>query len=368
MPLIDTPMDESTPWLIAALNERCHRAGNGLILDSLSANEPLWCCPLSAFEKWYIELEAELNQTLGRRLAHAAAESEEIRWTHAPPLPSSWFKQQSKRMATVNNDWAIRGLGQIGLLESKEDEVSLIVGNRAHTAIAAGMANAVWECIQGQRFRFQWSDRGASETLVDVTMDTRNIPSPSPTESNWTDLANDVFEHDLFFERARHEFDGVWTVEGNRTILLHRDLLLRFEMLTIPYLANISRSSDPRFEWKGIDDVETMVYWDGAAESARKQFLASGDLALIASPEHWIGISHQYLAKQGLGLITDVESIDDYGGVRIKLASVFHPALVVGRLIGCWERAEGRPARAEWTSDTEGCEIILCSRREISTE
>ena len=180
--------------------------------------------------------------------------------------------------------------------------------------------------------------------------------------------STDGIDHDLFFERARHELDGVWTVEGNRTILLHRDLLLRFEMLTIPYLANIPRSSDPRFEWKGIDDVETLVYWDGAAESARKQFLASGDLALIASPEHWIGISHQYLAKQGLGLITDVESIDDYGGIRIKMSSVFHPALVVGRLIGCWERAEGRAARAEWTSESEGCEIILCSRREISTE
>jgi len=38
----------------------------------------------------------------------------------------------------------------------------------------------------------------------------------------------------------------------------------------------------------------------------------------------------------------------------------------VGRLIGCWERAEGRPARASWSTDSDGHQIRLESRREIA--
>jgi hypothetical protein len=323
-------------------------------------------CPNSAFEKWYSELESILNLTLGRRLAHAAAESEEVRWSHAPPLPKSWFKQQSKRMSIINRDWDLRGIGQLAILELSDDEQKIIVANRANSPISAGMANASWELIQEQRFRFQWSDRGAGETVIQIERDSRSIPAPSKSVANWTDVETEVIETERLTDRARHEEKGVWCVEGNRSSIIQRDLILRFEALSLPYLTKQPRIADSRTDWGGVDDKETLVFWDGVAEASRRQFLASGELALIADSEHWIGVSKQHLSKQGLGVITSANSIDENGGVKLHLRAVFHPAITTGRLLGCWERSEGRHGKALWKSDENGHEITIRTLREIA--
>ena len=72
MPLVDDPIDESTPWLIDELKNRFRSTDSGLILD-MTHLEPVWCLTVSGFERWFAEVESCLDQTLGRRLAHAAA-------------------------------------------------------------------------------------------------------------------------------------------------------------------------------------------------------------------------------------------------------------------------------------------------------
>ncbi|HJM41340.1 MAG TPA: hypothetical protein QF514_03840 [Candidatus Thalassarchaeaceae archaeon] len=366
MPLIDDSMDESTPWLIEKLQQRYLSTDVGFIIDNDAGKSNVWCITLPAFERWFSELEEITNQTLGRRLAYASAESEEWRWSLAPPLTSAWIGKQKKRVAEINSDWAIRGLGQLAMLESSNDEATLLVANRGHTAIAAGMGNAVWEHVQDFRFRFQWSDRGAGETMVQTTRDPRQIPAAKPAEISWTNLEGNVSNQERLFNRARHETEGVWTVEGNRTLMLQGDLLLRFENLTIPYLADTPRSTDARSEWDGVSDTEKIVLWDSMAEASRRQFLASGELVLVAEPDHWISVSNQHLAMQGLGCVTTAVGIDEHGGVDLLISAALHPAIVVGRLIGCWERAEGRAAKATWSSNHEGHHVRLESRREIA--
>jgi len=68
----------------------------------------------------------------------------------------------------------------------------------------------------------------------------------------------------------------------------------------------------------------------------------------------------------GLGRVSAARNIDDNGGVELTLPSAFHPAIVTGRLLGCWERAEGRGAKAKWSCSQDGHTIILESRREIA--
>jgi hypothetical protein len=366
MPLVDDSMDESTPWLIENLKGRYLSTQSGFIIDNQTSNYPVWCVSTSAFDKWFSELESVIDQTLGRRLAYASAESEEMRWSLAPPLPKTWFGQQKKRIGVLNADWAMRGLGQLEILETTNEGATLLVANRGHTSIAAGMANAGWECVQENRFRFQWSDRGAGETVVQTTSDPRNIPTTNRVEIPWCDTSGEVTDEERIFHRARHETDGVWTIEGNRSLMIYRDLLIRFESLTIPYLADTQRSTDSRTDWVGIEEPEKIVLWDAMAEAARKQFLASGELVLVANPEHWITVSNRHLAMQGLGCVSNATGIDGNGGVDLHLPAVFHPAIVIGRLIGCWERAEGRAAKATWSTQKDGHHIKIESRREIA--
>ena len=200
-------------------------------------------------------------------------------------------------MAVINADWAIRGVGQLEMMEATSESATLMVTNRGQTAISAGMANAVWECVQDQRFRFQWSDRGAGETVVECIRDSRQIPAPKKSILDWVDLIGGLNDEERLYDRARHESEGLWTVEGNRAIILSQDLLLRFEVLATPYLSTTSRSTDSRTEWEGVSEEERIVLWDAMAEASRRQFLASGDLVLIASAEHWISVSKRHFVE-----------------------------------------------------------------------
>lgn len=366
MPLVDDPMDESTAWLVEDLQRRFPGGAAGLLRDTESGDTPVWCVSLAQFDHWFTELESTLDLTLGRRLAHAAAESEEQRWTLAPPLPKAWFGERRKRLATVNADWALRGLGQLAWLEDGEKGEMLLVANRPQTALAAGMANAAWECITGRRSRFQWSDRGVGETVVELTPDPRSIPAPQPTSAPWIDATGQGEAPAPLFERARDEGAGLWTVEGQRALTVQRDLLLRFESLVMPHLLDSTRDADRRTEWSGIEDDQRLLFWDGAAEAARRQFLAAGELVLIADADHWVSATRRHLGAQGLGAVVAARSVDDHGGVELELAATLHPALSVGRLLGCWERAEGRGARATWRSHANGHTVRLESRRTIA--
>ena len=365
MPLVDDPMDESTPWLIEELMQRFPSLDNGFILDEIN-QQPTWCLTVSGFERWFSELEEILDQTLGRRLAHAAAESEEWHWNQLPPLPKSWFNQDKKRLSVINQDWNLRGLGQLDILEKGSVSNTIIVANRAFTALAAGIGNAAWECIHEQRYRFQWSDRGAGETVIELTRDSRQIPPPSKSNTGWHDHHGKTCTDTRLFHRARFEVEGLWTVEGNRVMMLSRDCLLRFEDLAVAYLSSTERSTDSRTTWDGLNSHEKIVMWDAMAEASRKQFLGAGELVLVASAEHWMDVATRHLSMQGLGRVTKATEIDDYGGVELYLTAALPPAIVTGRLLGCWERAEGRGAQAEWKSTEDGHSIILKNRREIA--
>ena len=97
----------------------------------------------------------------------------------------------------------------------------------------------------------------------------------------------------------------------------------------------------------GVESHEQLVLWDAMAEAARRQFLASGELVLIASPEHWIDVANRHLSFLGMGRVSNASVVDDNGGVELTLPSTVHPAIVTGRLLGCWERAEGRGAKGK---------------------
>ena len=156
MPLIDDAVEDSDE-LAAGLQERYLATAAGMLVEQSGQQQPVWACPVSDFELWLGALEGLLDMPLGRRLAHAAAESEEWRMQAAdrqPPNPL--FGKEKKRLAWLNEDWHQRGMGEISLLESEPGEVSLVVRRRPHPALAAGITCAAWERLQKQRDRFRW--------------------------------------------------------------------------------------------------------------------------------------------------------------------------------------------------------------------
>lgn len=367
MPLVDDAA-EASDELAARLQNRYLATSAGMLVEQSGQQQPVWACPVSELELWLGTLESLLDLPLGRRLAHAAAESEEWRMQSAdrqPPNPL--FSKEKKQLAWLNLDWYLRGMGELGLLKSESDEISLVVRRRPHPALAAGSTCAAWERLQKQRFRFRWSDGGSGESLITLERDLREIPSASVMRPSWDEgrIASTPASGAHPFLLSYDE-GGDWTVDGVRMLALARDLILRFEDVAIAYLADSERSSDPKVGWTGIEDRERMLFWDALAEASRSMFVASGEMVLVATPDDWIDVGRRFLSPSGLGSIRSAESIDDRGGVRLMADNLFHPAFAVGVLLGAWERIEGRPSGAAWTSSEEGHTIELTSLRDLA--
>nr|AIF05976.1 hypothetical protein [uncultured marine group II/III euryarchaeote KM3_18_D06] len=371
VPIVDESADERTPWLVEALERRFQPTNRGLIVETRSHGVATHFLRVAEFELWLGEVEEQLQLTLGRRLAHAAAESEEWRQSASdrePPTP--FFKRQQKQLEWANEDLQLRGLGNLELLSSSDKSAKLLVRDRAHPAIAAGIAASLWEKLANKRYRFHWTDDGASESLVTLDFDSRSIPSAEPVDGRWQNAEGTDGDmegmHPLSL--ARHEGLGNWTIDGGRMMSLSQDLIVRFEETALPHLTDKSRQAEPTCEWNGVTDSERVKLWDAFAEASRNRFIASGEMVLVAEPEHWVHVGHRFLSRTGLGGVDTAETLDEHGGVRLTLKSVFHPAMTVGTLLGAWERAEARPASVRWSQGRSGHIVELRPRHDIAQD
>ena len=368
MPLVDEPADETTEALVRALKQR-FGFENSILRDRGRGGAAIWCVTKTHFDAWFNALEAESGLTLGRRLAHAAAESDEALAAAGAPLPTAWFSQLKKRLAAINADWALRGIGQLEILEAGDTEQLLLVQQRIRGDVAAGSAASAWERIHESRFRFQWADGGAGQSIIELTPDARAIPSAkrqfNPFWSAATSSSPPTKQAeapDLAFEFAYEERPGEWTVEGRRRFMLAHDLFHRFEQIATPHF---SGDANAKFNW-GIEDADSTAFFDAVCEAERQTVYAEGHLVLIDSVDRWHDICRAHLSSTGMGHLAVTEGLDGHGGVRLKFASVLHPALVAGTVLALWERAHGRNGKVAWLNDAEGHVIDIAPQHEIA--
>ena len=377
VPIVDMPNQEYSVELENLLLERFLWNKSGLILDTKCSNDPQWLVSASSLLKWFSNVEDVLAQPIGRRIAHAAAESEEWRMSLLGDIPKPIFKRQKKQLEWLNSEWESRGLGQLKYLpkiSEIQEELEVKIKERVLTALSAGMGNAAIEYILSTRTKFRWQDQGEKEGLIFVQEDKKDVPSAQEFVPSWINrnkLSFDKHQRSENYNPLKRpilEFPGNWELFGVRHHLIGLDFINRLDDIIKPYLAEHTIYTDSRTEWNATDklDKEGKILWDAYAESACKLFIESGNLAMVAEPEHWRGICETELSEKGLGELISVESIDSHGGIEMKFSQIFHPALVTGILLGCWSRAEGRNAAANWEQNSDFHSIKLYSQREIA--
>ena len=336
----------------------------GTCRDSMRDGEPAWRVGTSRFETWLQGLEKRTENSLGRRLAHAALEHEErladIGKITKPSGrdPSSWREYIS--------DWNSRGLGRFRLLDA-EGDARLLVEAPACGPICAGMVAAAWECATGKRHRFTWSDSSSEGLVVSLIEQHAEVPGPKPVNPLWKpSTIYTTAEQDAdYWADIRSDGGGTWSIMGERRMMLHLDLLSRFEEYCAPHVedSNFSRSED--YEWIGLDEKHS-AWWDSAADSAREGFVSEGHHVLVRNHSDWLSIAHRHLSSHGLGGLSSSKQIDAHGGVSLSFSEVFHPAIASGILLGCWERAYGRNGRVQLSLEGGKITLQLLSSRAIA--
>ncbi|MED6313243.1 MAG: hypothetical protein VX653_05335 [Candidatus Thermoplasmatota archaeon] len=351
---------------VDGIKHRWENHSNGLINDKKCASIDSSAAKFSTigFETWFLGLEQRLGQSLGRRLAHAALEHQEYFLNNldvkspSGRSPDSWFEN------TI--DWQTRGLGRYRKLEDR-DEVRLLVEHPASAPICSGLLTAAWEKATSSRHRFVWSQNTQDGLIVTLNLDDKELPIPSKQKPIWPISEVSYGDSDLSeetWEDLRVESKGIWSIMNERKMILHRDLMLRFEEFCLPYISKIE-SGRQDLVWP-LEDNQRSLWWTAAADSMRKSQFDSGLHILVSTPEDWVGIARRHLAMNGLGGVQSVEATDSHGGVEIVLSGVFHPALSGGILLACWERAHGRRGKLKCSFNSGAVHIFLSSSVDIA--
>ena len=367
MPIIGSEGNDFSEQLANELMQR-YEWKSGIFHDTLHLNEPNWLVSSSAFSRWFELVQENLELNLGRRLAHAAADSEELR-LKLMEKPTGIFSHSKKALKIVNNDWRIRGLGSLKIPSKsfKLSKLDVEVHGRLQSSFSAGLANAAWEWIVKSRHRFRWEDSGKDIALVHLELDDLQVAEPKKIVANWSFDTPEEVEH-IQKNPLSKPFElsyGGWDLMGERHMMLSQDFILRLVQNITIYASECTFI--PLVDWSvfNLSETETKV-WDAIAQSSCDLFREGEELFMVAEAEHWIGASQAELVDHGLGSVISSKGFDKHGGVELGFSNVFHPAIVTGVLLGCWARSEGRDAVATWFEENNSKFLRIGSKWEIA--
>ena len=336
---------------------------NGFIADSQRNNSLVWKVGVNSFEDFFSGLEKRSGQSLGRRLAHSSSESEE--WLISDSNTKISSSRNLKKWNRTINDWQDRGLGSFELIDNS-DEVRVLINNPSCGPMCAGIFSAIWELSTRTRHRFRWNQNTSESLMLSLSEDKVEIPSPQNVSSPWPqDISFSTVEDDDFWDTLMIENSGSWSLMGVRTMMIHQDLIIRFESYFLPYVDDIHEGRIGSCLWRNLDNKKANL-WTIFSDTMREIFFDQGHHIIISKEQDWITVARRHLGKNGLGCIDSINTIDDFGGVEIFTTSCFHPAIFCGILSGCWERAYGRNVKSEFRIESGTNILKLTSLSEIS--
>ena len=323
---------------------------NGAILDKEDKSQMVWIVDSNWFEKWFFGIEERLGLILGKMLIQASSESTEYSLNTNKILTPKNKDIESWEKLYV--DWMYKNFGSFSIYSQNSNQINLMINNYANLYICIGSLSSALEYLNDIRYKFHWSD---SETNIILSLQSSIDIFPPPNSLKITNYDFSRVKKDPnsdLWEILSINEEGTWFIQNSRPLVISNDLFYRFEEKSLPFLKNthFERLSD--YDWGDLD-THRSNWWTASADSARKQFIDSSHHIMIREDDDWKKVGNKHLKKYGLGGIIDAESLDNFEEILFTIESFFHPSIICGILLACWERAYGKKGKLFLTSEEE---------------
>ncbi len=317
---------------------------------------PIWLNSLLS------NVEMKTSLSLGRKIAHASSESEEFLFSLQEEIPRGKNPRKWKKFSEGR---ICRGLGEIEIIEETSEKTTILVNRYCSGPLDAGIIASTWEVATGKRHKFRWSE-SKDVLMVELTKDEVKIPSPREMKKNWSGSDETLNNSSIIQWSDVRELDKMsWEVNGERKIMIHRDLILRFEEYSLSQISSLRDSREGDYIWNDVDGNRSL-WWTAVADSCRQLFSDSEKHVMISEAKDWTSSSIRNLSLQGLGRLSNPELKSENGELDSEVIGCFHPAIFGGILLGCWERSTGVKGRLKMGSG-EGVVTVNIAPKRIST-
>ena len=145
------------------------------------------------------------------------------------------------------------GLGEIEIIEDSAEKTIILVNRFCSGPLDAGIIASTWEMATEKRHKFRWSE-SKDVLMVELTEDEVDIPSPQEMKKSWNAI-DGIAENSSIVKWSdiRELESGGWEIDGERKIMIHRDLILRFEEFTIAQIASLRDSREEDYIWEDVE-------------------------------------------------------------------------------------------------------------------
>ena len=339
MPIVDDERPLHDDELTSKFRNHFSRSGNGRIID-YNGNY------------WYIAQENELSNfisllennvgiPIGRILHNSAADSFELILAPLRDVKFGFFAKK-KRAKLLLEYWNLFGWGEFNAKDHS------IISN-VFPSIISGFYLSLIEFEQEHRNRIQWKQLQDNIVKCELEQIDRKISPPQeilimPWTTKNINLGSVI---DILLERQ----DFGWSINGRISYVLPCDMMNRIIFNLGGYVDKVSSKVSDAWQLTGFDQ---RIYYSFSqfAQSSKELFLSSDDFVYLNEQNDWDSVISTHLAPFGLGSVKFLKSQDNIDYFEVALEP--NAPLVIGKLTGIWERANGKQSSCQIDlSDTE---------------
>ena len=337
MPLIDESESLLDASLIMALREN-FTVRDGLIIDKQGYCWFRWRS--DGLEAWWRIFEEIIDAPMGRKLANAACDEEEV-LLNSGALDFTGLFRRKKVVQAINQRWWMNGWGKPNLKPPSFASSGL-------TPLFAGIFQADFERINSKRYRMRWEEKSVDNCVM--ILDETELPVPAAKPSGKTYSSGEPY--DIGVEEN-------WKIDGLKYYLLPVGIFARLQESCAGLVANISE--DERNSWPKISDGFLSF-----ALAAKRLFIAGEEIFLAADTNGWIDSCKSFFGPMGMSCPISATQLDSNGGIELKFTEIPLLSLTAGLLAGAWVRCEGRPVKVAIRTDENFQYISLQTRYELN--
>tara|TARA_B100001564_G_C20625605_1_gene664516 strand:- start:419 stop:1474 length:1056 start_codon:yes stop_codon:yes gene_type:complete len=330
MPIVDDERILHDNQLTYQFHQHFSKGGNGRIIDH---DDNYWyICKENELSNFISLLENNIGIPIGRILHNSAADSFELILSPLTKVNFGFFGKK-KRSRLLSSYWETFGWGSyVGKNHS-------IITN-VFPSIISGFYLSLVEFDQGHRSRIQWKQ--VQDTLILCELEPLNKAISSPQDISFLSWSNTIKIQDTGLDILLERKDVGWSIDGRLSYVLPCDMINRVIFNLSGYVEKLSSKVSEAWHLEGIDERFSSSF-SHVVQSFKELFLSGDEFVYLNEQNNWDLVISSHLKPFGMGTVKFIKCEDSIDYFEVSLEP--NAPLVIGKLSGIWERANGKRCR-----------------------
>jgi hypothetical protein len=338
MPLTDDNIDTHDEQLTGTFWDTFNVQDSGEITDVYGNSWVIF--HEEDFNKFIYYYESLISSPIGRILHNSAADCLELMMSPLRETRTKFFAK--KRLhKSIKEVWELCGWGV-------NDFHNTTINTNLFASVAAGFYLSSIELLENRRFKIEWSQK-SNQVINFKRLDTKQeMPLPNLLNSIPWAYSKEITTTKKRSEVKLESNELGWSIEGRTSFLMPCDFFNRIIFNCSGFVEQFPGQISEK--WNLVDFDE--IYSNGfiaLLEASKKVFLSNDNFVYLMDEADWGPTIVRHMTNFGY-VAPKLTKQDKYSTVfEFNLCPSL--PISIGKLVGVWERANGKSAKCSITLD-----------------